>query len=325
MQNMKKLMIAALVASSLTSIPAPAMAAPANGTTQANMAFTCANELGGKVNVADVLHDGTPVWSTTVVITGEVEGASVETSRDIDEGSRIGTGAYTLTNLSLSFPAGGPFRIGGSVNMFGDQVATNKNWANSEYDYTGHYDITTNYTFGCEVTQQTEHYVEPVYGPGKPGGSYINNGTNPSGNEGSCQGLNPNNPHWGQNLGNCTFVGDGTTIPGELISEGYWVNDGPVRATQFDSAGLTDSQVDQFSEQRHEYNGEPFTELGNWYVGQVVVCISPSTGTKKGVPGEWRPQNGYSGEKCNTAYFNAAPWGGGSQTSNGTYISVPAI
>ena len=69
-------------------------------------------------------------------------------------------------------------------------------------------------------------------------------------------------------------------------------------------------------------------------LGQTVVCISPSTITKKGVPGAWVNKNGYDGGSftgtgsppapgCNTPYFKVAPWGNGSQTSNGTYISVP--
>ena len=61
------------------------------------------------------------------------------------------------------------------------------------------------------------------------------------------------------------------------------------------------------------------------FVGKVVVCISPSKTVKGGVPGAWQNHNGYTGTKCNTAYFNVAPWGGGSQDSNGTYISVPGV
>jgi len=48
------------------------------------------------------------------------------------------------------------------------------------------------------------------------------------------------------------------------------------------------------------------------------------------MPGAWRAQNGYDGGDmtgpaagCNTPYFKVAPWGAGTDSSNGTYISVP--
>ncbi len=63
---------------------------------------------------------------------------------------------------------------------------------------------------------------------------------------------------------------------------------------------------------------------GEYHVGQTVICISPSGPTKKGVPGAWRQQNGYTGNKCTTDWFvNHAVWGSGTEGSNGTYISVP--
>jgi hypothetical protein len=73
------------------------------------------------------------------------------------------------------------------------------------------------------------------------------------------------------------------------------------------------------------FDPTPVTQMGNWFVGKVVVCISPSKTVKGGVPGAWQNHNGYTGTKCNTTWFNMAPWGGGSQDSNGTYISVPGV
>jgi hypothetical protein len=73
-----------------------------------------------------------------------------------------------------------------------------------------------------------------------------------------------------------------------------------------------------------EDHGGPVQVTGEFHVGQAVICISPSTGgAKKGVPGEWRTQNGYTGDKCTTEWFKVAPWGAGTEGSNGTYISVP--
>jgi hypothetical protein len=77
----------------------------------------------------------------------------------------------------------------------------------------------------------------------------------------------------------------------------------------------------------HEDAGEGFDIGQTVLIGQVVICISPttSTQTKKGVPGTWVAKNGYIGGKCTTAWFNVAPWGAGSQDSHGTYISVPVV
>jgi hypothetical protein len=116
-------------------------------------------------------------------------------------------------------------------------------------------------------------------------------------------GGNPSNPH-------CRFEG----TPAH-----------PEEQARDDEAGaaVEDKQTDELL--AHEDAGEGFDLEGSILIGQAVVCISPttSTQTKKGVPGTWVPKNGYDGSKCNTAYFNIAPWGAGSQDSNGTYISVP--
>ena len=92
-----------------------------------------------------------------------------------------------------------------------------------------------------------------------------------------------------------------------------------------DEAGtpIQETQTDNLL--AHEDAGEGYDITDTVLIGQTVICISPttSTQTKKGVPGTWVAKNGYTGGKCTTAWFNVAPWGAGSQDSNGTYISVP--
>ncbi|MEY4270960.1 MAG: hypothetical protein RLZZ58_2176, partial [Pseudomonadota bacterium] len=70
-----------------------------------------------------------------------------------------------------------------------------------------------------------------------------------------------------------------------------------------------------------EANGGPVTLSGDLFVGNPVICISP-----KRLPGIWTKQNGYTGDKCTTAWFTnpSIAWNA-STTSQGTYISVPAF
>jgi hypothetical protein len=70
---------------------------------------------------------------------------------------------------------------------------------------------------------------------------------------------------------------------------------------------------------------------------QVVVCISPSTTTKK-LPGAWTPKNGYDGgvmapapttahtPGCNTAWYNGDATLGVTNLNAGTanVVTIPA-
>lgn len=314
----KLLTSAAIIATSF----APAFVMPAqatiiaSSTTTATQISTCNTALGANIGV--VLHDGSPSFTTEVVETGQIDGATTEVSGSRVEtaGSRFGTGTVTYSGLSI---VGDPFRNGGSVNMFGDQVATNKNWSNSEYDFTADYSTTTTISYNCDVTEQTEVYHPAVHIPGQPvQGYYTNNGTNSSNGQGSCQGLSPTNPHWGEDLGNCTFTQTADAVIAVDEPE-YWTLNDPISRPDLATMQTVD-ETNVANENGHEINGGAFTEVGTWLASKVVICISP-----KRLPGIWTNQNGYTGTKCNTTYFNSASWGGGSQTSNGTYISVPGV
>ncbi len=332
MKAFKLAMMAALCASSLSPMMvAPAMAVTANPTTSAGMTATCA----ALVNAAATLHDGTPVWSTAVVNVVDTELAPVVTETEIP-GTRAVYGTPTYGGVSIVTE---PFRTGGSVNMFADQAATTRTYPGTTFQFDRITSINTNYSFGCELTEKTEFWTPPVIIPGTPmRGHFINcdfgngQGNDNSGvcdevgqPQGACAAHNAqgsSSPFWGMDFEQCKWILDAPEVP-ELVIPGFWT-DGPDLVTVI--SGQTASQNDTTTE-----NGligtdpTPVTQIGNWFVGKVVVCISPSKTVKGGVPGAWQNHNGYTGTKCNTAYFNVAPWGGGSQDSNGTYISVPAV
>lgn len=304
-KTLKLLVATAMVGTSLSPLfVSPAMALPASSDTENTMDSTCA-----ALAPATLLHDGTPAASYLVDGVAENQAAPIVTNTEI-AGTRAGVGTPTYSNLSIG---AGPFRTGGSVNMFGDQIATTRTYsAGSTFQFDRHTSTTTSYTWNCTVTVKTETYV-----PASPAqGFYVNNGTNPSGGGGSCQGLNPNNPHWGQDIGNCIWnetspaVEESWTPGADIVTV---TPQGPISQTDVsDDYGLTGTDLTPYVQ-----NAGPGDY---WYVGKVVICISP-----KRLPGTWTRQNGYTGLKCTTAWFNVAPWSGGSQDSNGTYISVPAV
>jgi hypothetical protein len=337
----------AMCATALSPIAATmafAVAIPTTTTTDA-MQAACVADLASKVNTAATLHDGTLVWSTQYGVTGQSSAAPVEVpgSRAETPGTRFGTGTPTYSNVQI---VGDPYKVGGSVNMFGLQGAKNKNWPNSEYDFTALFDTTTTFSYGCTVTEQTEthvdavpgHYIEGYYQVHKDGHG------NEEGTQQSCDAftaLQPTlydgsdgPPWWGIDYdpsnvdadhGQCDFIKTGDADPG---TPEQWIPGAPVVHPEL-SPAFTIDQTDRASGTGHETNGGPYTEVAPpgtlWNAGQVVICISPSKTVKGGVPGAWANHNGYTGTKCTTAWYTVAPWGAGSQTSNGTLISVPAV
>ena len=344
MRRIRILAIVALCTSSITPMGiAPAIAQ--NGSTLAAMDNTCAADLALVPGAATLLHDGTAVFTTDTVVGGSVVGSPAEVpgSRVETANSRFGTGTPTYSDVQI---VGAPFRNGGSVNLFGDQVAKNKNWPNSEYDFTADFATVTTWSFNCNVSQATETYFPAVHIPGTPvQGYYINcdfghgQGNDNGGTcedvgqpQGSCAAHNATGPsfgQWGRNTEQCKFIKTADAV--EAVDEDeYWVTNPNLTPRPDLSTAHTVDETNVAQGTGHEANGGPFTEIGNWLAGKVVVCISPSKVVKGGVPGGWLPHNGYNGGNlvgpaagCNTPYFKIAPWGGGSQTSNGTYISVP--
>jgi hypothetical protein len=334
----------ALVAVSFSPLAiAPAQAAinPSSTTTDA-MDAQCLADLG--TNAAVQLHDGNYAFSTEAIETSQLDGPTTEVagSRVETPGTRFGTGTATYSGITI---LGDPYKVGGSVNMFGKQGAKYKNWPGSEYDFTADYSTTTTILYKCEVTQVTETYHPPVHIPGhKVQGFYINcdfghgqgndnsNSCDETGQpQGSCaahNGTGDSLPFWGTDTEQCKFIKTGDAVD-PVDEDEFWTNNPPiVRADLGTTHSINETNVAE-DVMGHEVNGGPFTEtapVGTLYnAGQVVVCISPSTTLKKGVPGEWRTQNGYTGSKCTTVWYNATTWGAGTDSANGTLISVPAI
>ena len=342
MKMIKMAAAAALVATSFS----PALMAPAFASvtaspgslqsgTETSMNAVCAAHLatlGG-----GTLHDGSAVYSVALAVGDSTAGAATEAGpRTLLPGSQFGAGSSTLSGpYSIQ---GQPYRTGGSVNMFGDQYAGQKNWSASEYDFTADYAYVTTFSYSCNVTEHTEITVPGELIPGAviPGhpveGYYWNSSEHPNGPGGDhkpqlgCNGLNPSVPWWGEDSpnGQCVFVKTGDAVadsnePDVQLPDTY--TPGPdVDHPELSLLNQSIDQNDSANFQDHEFNGPAIFELGSFFSSQVVVCISP-----KKLPGIWTTQNGYTGTSCNTAYFNIAPWGSGSQTSKGTYISVPAI
>ena len=306
---------AALLANSILTFPAFAATVgtatvddpTAQGLSQANL------------DAAQAQCDALAAAHAPLVYTGTLdEGSIVPTlvsgPTEIDPSARnktniVGTGTFIPGHTYIQ---GDPFRIGGSVNLFGDQYADSGSWTDSEYDFTNDFTSTFSYAFMCNMketitTPPTGHH-EWTHDPSDPEAQ-------------ACVAYDKNGLFQGQDQGQCVWIVDS---PGGSTDE-----DRPPEA----GTPISQAQTDTLS--GHEYHGGPVQAPGGvFHIGQVVICISPSSSTKKGVPGAWRAQNGYGGGSftgagtppaagCNTPYFKVAPWGAGTDSSNGTYISVP--
>lgn len=219
-------------------------------------------------------------------------------------GDQTGAGTFTPAHTDI---LGDPYRIGGSVNMFGIQEAVGGSYSASSYDFNGTFSSTYAYSFDCEMSETVHVPVQGYYvvDPSAPGDSATNRG-----NCDAFTALGPDasQPWWGTNQAFCDFV---TTVAAHDEDQ-----DRP------DEAGTPVNQDQTDTLLAHEDNGEGFSTSDTLLIGQVAVCISPSKPTPGGT---WKTQNGYTGSDCTTTYFNSAPWGAGSQDSNGTYVSVPVV
>lgn len=267
------------------------------------------------LDAAQAQCDALAALHAPLVYTGTLDESSIVATlvsgpTEIDPSARdksniVGTGTFTPGHTYIQ---GDPFRIGGSVNLFGDQYADSGSWSDSEYDFTNDFTSTFSYAFNCNMketvtTPPTGHH-DWTLDPSDPQAA-------------ACLAYDKNGLFQGEDQGQCV-----------------WIVDSPGGSNDYDrpdEAGTPISQDQTDTLNGHEYHGGPVQAPGGVYhIGQVVVCISPSTTTKKGNPGAWRTQNGYDGGDmvgpaagCNTPYFKIAPWGAGTNTSNGTYISVP--
>lgn len=321
------LMIVAMAGSALSpiastaaladTIPEPLPAGP-NSATLADMQSQCDIWAAAYDTGNGDIWEGNVVVGAATKLSGPTEVAG---TRDIDESTIQHAGTYVPATTEIR---GDPFRIGGSVNLFGDQWSTAGYWTNSTYNYTADFDSNFSYAYTCNITQEVFHAGYTVHH--RAVGVYVFNDDGTGNDEdavrANCEQYTDNGqPWWGdpyrpsEDNPRCKF--DGTPAYDEVVDDSW---DAPVLLYS-PTGAFEQSQTDSLY--AFEDEGGPVQVTGEYLIGQVVVCISPSSTTKKGVPGEWRQQNGYTGDKCTTDYFKVAPWGSGSQTSNGTYISVP--
>lgn len=261
--------------------------------------------------------DNGDIWSAEVVegAVTWVSGPTEVGSHTIDDaiGDPVGAGTFTPAHLEI---LGDPYRNGGSVNMFGIQQSVGGHYSASQYDFTGTFKSTYSHAFSCDIS--VEVYHAPVLIPGHPvEGYYTNNGTHPSGGEGSCQGLSPANPHWGEDIGNCVWTETGPAVPDSYTQESW-----DPAAFVVNEAGVAVDQDQEDELLAHEDAGEGFDTSETLVIGQVVVCISP-----KKLPGTWTKQNGYTGAKCTTEWYNGGAKAGVPNLNDGShnYVTVPLV
>lgn len=329
----KYLTVAVMACTALSPIlSAPALALP----TESPVPQYDGQELAGMQDQCDAIaasYDtlNGDIWTGEVVVnpgnallvSGPTE---VPGTRVIDLDTVEGHGDLIPSDTYIE---GDPYRNGGSVNMFGDQWASSAYWTNSRYDYTADFDSTFAYSFDCNISQEVFH-PEVIY-PLQGYYEVFDDGT--GGDEdairANCEAhtANTSAPWWGDPFspgGRCQFVD--TTPPPEPE-----YHDPAVLIATVAGDPILEDQFDNLN--GHEENGGPFEVSGEVPIGKVVVCISPAnpSGGKKGVPGEWRAQNGYDGGSftgpeagCNTIWFDTGAKDGVSNLNeNGTFISVP--
>lgn len=296
-------------------IPEPVPTGP-NGSTLDAMQGQCDIIAGGYDTGNGDRWTGVVVPGAAVLIAGPTE---VDGTRDVDESTIQHAGTYVPATLEIR---GEPFRIGGSVNLFGDQWSTAGYWTDSTYYFTADFNSTFRYDFTCEVYQEVFHEEEVIHH--RAVGIYVFNDDGTGNDEdavrANCEQYTDNGqPWWGDpfrpNPDNprCRF--EGTPAYDEVIPESF---DPPELRATVAGTPVDEEQTDTLT--AFEDHGGPVQVTGEFHVGQTVVCISP----KKPTPGgTWQRHNGYTGGNCTTAYFKIAPWGAGTESSNGTYISVP--
>lgn len=292
----------ALIGASFSSVtPANASYAPAaNPPTQADMQTVC-----------DALDsDGAGTDYQVVLTEGAVDQGAptfdLSTITD-NESTRVADLNSAATPYGTKSFYSVPGRHGGSVNLFATIGYPGITYAGSFVDQNADRTETDVYHFSCQVQHYEVIGSHEVPTPPVPAeGFYTNPGTNPSGGQGSCQGINNTNPHWGQDIGACVW---NQTAPGqpagtETVDDYGYVNQGtPTPETLTDGPYFVDNilYASHVSEPGHSVTE---TNAAPYFAGDVAVCINPG---KKG--GTWTGQNGWTDmTKCTTTYFNTAPY-----------------
>jgi hypothetical protein len=283
----------ALISTSFTPL---AMMTPAHATNP-----TAADELA-VCNALYVDNQTDPSkWRATVTNEVVTDGASTQVEGSERNINYRPDTTSTFVYAGFLYATDPLTRTGGSVNMWGQSVFSQKIWDNTLFDIEADFTHTVTYSWTCHV----EEYVTTTTGGGEGGGSGDNgnnngnneqNGGNGNGNNGCGNGDggpnpdgNPNNPpgcNGGTTTSEWTFRADysDNSQAGDDVDEGY-----STIATDQQQAGHVDSVN--------------YTETGLYTPPGVrtLACINPG---KKG--GTWTKKNGYTGANCTTTYFNTA-------------------
>jgi hypothetical protein len=201
-----------------------------------------------------------------------------------------------------------PYRIGGSVNMFGMAHVVAAHWDFSQYDFTQPFTWQSTYTFTCNMTEAVPTPAVGVHnwtGPLTAGDPAIE----------ACEG--DKNPHVYDDRGaNCEWV---QTIPAGTEDE--------PRADEYGTIGPVNEGGTLNGHENHGASIPVDPDQVDLPDRQVVVCISPSTVTKK-LPGAWTQKNGYTGTLCTTTWYNTGAVTGSPYTNinsgSNNVVTIPA-
>lgn len=247
-------------------------------------------------------YSGDVVEGAATWVSGPTE-VGTESNRSIDLDTREGAGTFTPAHLEI---LGDPYRIGGSVNMFGIQQTVGGHYSNSSYDFTADFTTTYAHPYTCDISKETYHAA--VFHPAVHHDQIGHWNVSPDfrGNEEqmtqNCNAFNtslpggPNNHNSDTNQANCVYTVDTPASDDPAYTDpATW--DEPVLVGNVAGGSFDQTQTDNLS--GHESFGAGFDTSETLIIGQTVVCISP---IKKG--GTWTKKNGYTGAKCTTAWYS---------------------
>jgi hypothetical protein len=334
MNTLKRAALAALMSTSLLSaqglaaisVTSPVPAPNPDSLSAANLA-TAQSQCDAVAASMDT--DGSSADSDTYsaeVVQGSPSLASgptevgTEADRNIDLSTRQGAGTFSPAHREI---LGNPYRNGGSVNMFGMQQAVGGHYSNSAYDFTADFRTTYNIAYTCTISKSAYHPSVHIPRSGSWAVSPDYHGNEEAVTQ-NCVAFNsslPNGPANGDptDQANCRF-----TVTQEASDEPAYHDPASVFASGLAGGNYNQQQTDNLS--AHESLGSGFDTSETLLIGQVVVCISPSrTGTK--LPGAWSKQNGYTGDKCTTDWYNGGATAGVPNLNDGShnYVTVPVV
>jgi hypothetical protein len=261
-------------------------------------------------------HYAGAVNEGTVTLKSGPTEVGTETDRTLTSDKTPGTSAtYTPAHREI---LGDPYRNGGSVNMFGIQQSVGGYYSTSQYDFTASFTTTFTHPYTCDISKQVYHAAVHIEGEHHDAVHHDRTGhwvLNPDfhGNEEAatqnCIAFNSSlpagPPQGGLTQANCLYVVETEAYDDPAYDDpdtdipAYWDDAVPVGNV----AGGSFDQTQTDTLDGHEDNGAGYFDAATVIIGQVVVCISPTTGTTK-KPGAWVLKNGYTGSKCTTAWYS---------------------